>query len=120
MPKVMKEHESLEFLLDSGLLFEINRSILHPLGMALSVKVIDDKYVFSGVCDNREDPEGMCFDEDVLREGTRKYKEYMNKRGYEQQNKRYDKLGYLNQPLHNDDVIIKDGNKCKEKLFGGE
>ena len=42
MSKIKKIKESAEFLVDSGLLFEINRKILHPLGLAIEVVVEDD------------------------------------------------------------------------------
>jgi hypothetical protein len=65
------------FLLDSGLLFEINRRVLHPLGLALEVS--DDR--ISGIWDCRSDPEGIYFDDETFEAGVRKLKAYMNERG---------------------------------------
>jgi hypothetical protein len=47
-----------------GFLHEINRLFLHPLGMALEVKICDDgKMMLNGIWDYRHDPEGMIFSE---------------------------------------------------------
>jgi len=46
-----------------GLIAELNRSFLHPLGMALEV-IIDDETgeeKLGGIWDYRDDPEGMLF-----------------------------------------------------------
>ena len=52
---------------DLGLLHEINRRMLHPLGLALEVvEEADGSCTFSGVQDFRDDPEGMVFAEDTL------------------------------------------------------
>lgn len=49
----------------SGLLQEINRRLLHPMGLALYVTKDDSGKVVSigGVIDSREDPAGMVFPE---------------------------------------------------------
>lgn len=45
-----------------GLLQELNRQFLHPLGMALEVLVEEDGTErFGGVWDYRDDPEGMAY-----------------------------------------------------------
>jgi len=47
---------------ESGLLHELNRQFLHPLGMALeTVKEDDGTERFGGIWDYRNDPEGMLF-----------------------------------------------------------
>ncbi len=58
----MKRMGAKEFV-RLGLLHEVNRKVLHPLGLALEV-VEDDitgAVTFGGVHDVREDPEGMYF-----------------------------------------------------------
>jgi len=55
-----------EFL-ELGVLQEVNRLLLHPMGLAIEV-IVDDKddsVVFGGVWDYREDPEGMIFGDDI-------------------------------------------------------
>jgi len=119
MGKMIKENEAVKVLLDSGLLFEINRHILHPLGFALAVSVDDNgNHKFDGLWDNRDDVEGMIFSEEVLVEGTKKYTEYMKQEGYKKFGERYKKLGFLRQEHHIEDVVVKDVQESKEKLFG--
>ena len=51
-----------------GFIHEINRQLLHPCGLALEV-IIDTETgeaLLSGVWDRREDPEGICFEEETL------------------------------------------------------
>lgn len=72
------------FLVDSGLLFEINRRILHPLGLALSVEVPDENEADStaekcstSVLDYRADPEGLIFEDEDLAKGRQKILDYL-------------------------------------------
>lgn len=80
-----------------GYLHEVNRQFLHPLGLALVVTISDcgtEKVL--GVLDNREDPEGIIFDQDLL--DTEKVKRVLGekvKRGRIRQ----EKLGFIVQPL---------------------
>lgn len=47
-----------------GYLHEVNRRLLHPLGLALEVTIDDEGNEFlSGVWDYRDDPEGIVMDE---------------------------------------------------------
>lgn len=47
---------------ESGLLAELNRTFLHPLGLALEVYVEDDgTEKLGGIWDYRDDPEGMLY-----------------------------------------------------------
>jgi len=51
---------------EMGLLAELNRAFLHPLGLALEV-VIDDETgeeKLGGIWDYRDDPEGMLYGKD--------------------------------------------------------
>ena len=70
--------EAAQLLLDSGLLGEINRVILHPRGLALSVQVDDnDRAVgFAGLLDYRDDPSGIWFDAEFRRELAAKLAAY--------------------------------------------
>ena len=48
---------------EHGYLQEVNRQFLHPLGLALSVNILEDgTEEFGPVWDYREDPEGIYFD----------------------------------------------------------
>lgn len=89
----------LEELLDMGLIFEINRQILHPLGMAIAVEVDPDnpdfESRFAGVWDSRDDPEGFIFDEELLVDSLKKFRDYMEREGFAKLEKRKQLLGYV-------------------------
>ncbi len=47
---------------EQGYLQEINRRLLHPLGLALEIELLPDGTErFGGVWDCREDPEGLIY-----------------------------------------------------------
>jgi hypothetical protein len=88
--------ESAKFLLDSGLLFEINRRVLHPLGLALEVVVEDDGTAKLGqLWDCRTDPEGILYTDEAFAEGYAKLLEYLGTTGLANIKSRYEKLGFL-------------------------
>lgn len=90
-----KIKKSAEFLLENGLLFEINRQVLHPLGLALEVDVNDSgKIDFGDVWDCREDPEGILFDPETLVEGMEKFNKYMKEYGDNCVDTRVARLGF--------------------------
>lgn len=65
-----------EFL-DSGLLFQVNRQILHPLGLYMSVTVLDDgDCVINQILEESSDDDGFHFDTAMLAEGIAKLKTY--------------------------------------------
>jgi len=84
-------------LLDTGLLFEINRRVLHPLGMALAVSIDDDpgEAIIAGVWDCRDDPEGIRFTDELFSLGIKKYEDYLEQRGNAALAARKILLGYL-------------------------
>lgn len=58
---------SITEFVEVGYLHEINRRFLHPLGLALEVKRLENgEHELSGIIDSREDPEGICFGPDLL------------------------------------------------------
>lgn len=79
-----------QFLMDSGLLFEINRTMLHPLGLALYVNEGDLE-----LHDCRDDAEGITYDPAQMAEGRAKYLQMMNAWGYEKQQERKKRLGFI-------------------------
>jgi hypothetical protein len=84
-----------KFLYESGLLFEINRTILHPLGLALEVVVDGDNVTVGDLWDYREDEEGMLYDPATFAAGRAKHLGMMAKWGYEAHMKRKAALGYI-------------------------
>ena len=72
--------ESAQLLLDSGLLGELNRLVLHPRGLALAVQV-DERdpgraLGFSGMVDYRESPPGIWLTDEMNQEITAKVAAY--------------------------------------------
>lgn len=68
--------DAAKFLLDTGLLAEINRLVLHPRGLALPVKVRieDGKVSFADYLFSTDDREGMDMGSDLLAEIREKLK----------------------------------------------
>ena len=67
--------EPSKFLHDSGLLFEINRLLLHPLGLALEVEL---ESASIKIQDLREDPEGMLFEEEAFARARSRYQAFLD------------------------------------------
>jgi hypothetical protein len=85
------------FLLDNGLIFEINRKVLHPLGLALVIDVDPEdhrKLVIDGVYET-EDTEGFIFDSEAYKEGQAKYDKFLEEGGHYRINARIEKFGYV-------------------------
>lgn len=92
----MKRMSAKEFR-DLGLLQEVNRKFLHPMGLALEV-IIDDSggIRFGEVWDYRADPEGMAFADNTIS----KDKALLVNGMFEEKRKtREEKLGYHIQPV---------------------
>lgn len=88
------KYMSLKEFMDLGLLQEINRQFLHPMGMALEMIEEDDGSVpgFGGVWDYRDDPEGMYFGEELsknikFKEKAEKVKEMFEEKRKEREKK---------------------------------
>jgi len=88
------------FLVDNGLIFEINRKVLHPLGLAMVVDVDpkNRKHLSIAALEETEDPEGFVYDPEGFEIGTDKYKRYLEKRGgQEKLDARLAKYGFIEQ-----------------------
>jgi len=101
--RIKRIRESAKFLLDTGLLFEINRQILNPLGLALEVDVITDKTgavetVFGKVWDYRDDPEGILMPDENYQTGLQKFTTFMSDEGNAILERRKANLGFITQP----------------------
>lgn len=80
----MRKPVDIQYLLDSGLLFEINRSILHLLGIAMVVKKNEQGELKLELKDSRLHPEQLIFNEEVFKRGKTKIDIFMEDFGYEQ------------------------------------
>lgn len=79
----------VDFVIDSGLLFEINRSVLHLFGIGLVVK--PDKTF--GFKDLRVEPEKLVFDKPTLEMGTTKLRRFLKEFGHRQMDRRAKRHG---------------------------
>jgi hypothetical protein len=71
------ERADAELLVDSGLLFEVNRRVLHPLGLALAVECVEDvPRRISPRLRRTDDPEGIYFGAEAFEDGARKFEEF--------------------------------------------
>jgi len=94
--RVKKIKDAAAFLRDAGLVFEINRKILHPLGLALEIQINDDgTEKFGALWDCRTDPEGILYNDACFKSGFKKLKAYIKKHGNKSLKSRVAKLGYL-------------------------
>jgi hypothetical protein len=82
-----------QYLVDSGLLYMINRDYLHPVGLALTVKS-------GAIClkDSRLEPEKMIFTKEVVIAGYAKLRKFMEEFGNAQMERRVTELGWSTQP----------------------
>lgn len=90
--------EAADFLQRTGLLFEINRVVLHPLGLALAVWENDDGAIagFAGLSDHRDDPDGMIYPESIMVSGLERLTQFGADAIRAERERR---LGYVVQPL---------------------
>lgn len=89
-----KDEINLDYLLESGLLFKINQTVLHLFGIAMSVKVnrqTGEKQI--NFVDSRQAPEELIFQENVFETGESKYQRFREEFGGKQISRRQSKLG---------------------------
>lgn len=89
----IEDEINADYLLNSGLLFEINRTYLHPVGIALTVK--NHQLQFK---DSREYPENLFFDKETMIKGYEKARMFWSEYGTKQNSIREKKLGSGVQP----------------------
>lgn len=70
------------FLEDNGVLFEMNRQVLHPLGLELRFQVDGERRLRRiELVDNRASPQPILFTPEAFEEGRQKYEKYMADHG---------------------------------------
>jgi hypothetical protein len=72
-PKQLNQQETVQLLIDSGILFELNRTKLHPYGMALVAQVVNGKYELGMLTNNP----GVVFDREVFKRGMTKMDKWL-------------------------------------------
>jgi hypothetical protein len=88
-----------KFLIDNGLIFEINRKVLHPLGMALVVDIDRNskrQLAITALLET-EDQEGFIFDEETYNVGNEKYQKFLKNGGQKRLTDRFHKYGFIDQ-----------------------
>lgn len=90
---------SLKKLTDDGLLFEINRQVLHPLGLSLAVMVnpSNQSAPESLALLETDDDEGVLFPEDRFIEGATKFSSFMKRSGESRIAARIQTIGFIRQ-----------------------
>jgi hypothetical protein len=88
------------YIIDNGLLFEINRRILHPVGLALVIDIDRNnrkQLAFTELL-STDDSEGFLFDEEAYEVGDKNYKKFLLKKGGQSKiNARKEKYGFVEQ-----------------------
>ncbi len=84
----------VEYLLDSGLLFEANRAVFHRFGMALVVERPPGAPARLVLVDRRESPGTLAFDAATWARGLAKFAEFMATYGDAQRKRRTMALGW--------------------------
>jgi len=95
---VIKKMDIKEFR-EIGLLAELNRAFLHPLGLALEVNIEEDgTETLGGIWDYRDDPEGMLYAKDYFpTEQCQKAQKFIK----EKHKQRKEILGFVFQDIEN-------------------
>lgn len=82
-----------------GYLQEVNRRLLHPLGLALVVETLEGFELIRGVRDDRADPEGIIYAEGTIPEAERARADRIDDEWSVRSVARDDALGYVVQPI---------------------
>jgi len=88
-----------KFMVDNGLIFEINRRVLHPLGMAMVVDIDrnNKRNLAITALFETEEQEGFLYDEEGYNVGKDKYQKFLDKSGQERLDYRLAKYGFIEQ-----------------------
>lgn len=73
---------TLKEFYELGLVQELNRIFLHPMGLAFCIKTDEEKGTaeFDSIIDYRDDPEGMIFSKEVIDTDEARLKEEVVKK----------------------------------------
>ncbi len=99
-PTVFYDVDAAKALLDKGLLFEVNRRVLHPFGYALGARFNDDDAKlepgkFLGFfLTKSKDPAGMLFEEETFKEAYKKFLAFLDEEGLKTLDARSKELGF--------------------------
>jgi len=92
-----------KFLSESGLLFEINRAVLHPLGYALTFQQEADGTLLPfGLVDATADTDGMAFEAETFKRGWERHAKWLQEVGAGRHGARLEKYGKVLQTQPHD------------------
>lgn len=92
LPKI---ENPVQFLRDQGILFEMNRQVLHPLGLELNFVLNDEGRITAiDLHDNRESPHPISFTPEAFQAGRAAYEGYLEAHGRKNMQKRR-KIGMM-------------------------
>lgn len=89
-PRELTQTEAMRFAITSGILFEINRTLLHPLGMAMFARDIDGELEVGMFVGNP----GITFDKEVFNHGVAKGENFRKTDGNELLDTRKKTVGF--------------------------
>jgi hypothetical protein len=101
----------IKFLIDSGLLFEINRQILHPLGLAMAVVTDESEDTETGqimIWDARDEKEGVLYEPSTFVHGVEKINAFLESFALQKLEERKEEVGFVTQE-HPDPYMKRDG-----------
>jgi hypothetical protein len=79
----------VEFLIDHGILFEMNRQVLHPLGLELHFRLDDEGRITAiDLLDNRAGIQPISFSPEAFVAGRERYERYLADHGRRNMQKR--------------------------------
>ena len=90
----------VKFMVDNGLIFEINRRVLHPLGLAMIADIDRNnrKQLSIAALEETDDEEGFLYDGESFNVGRDKYQKFLDKKGgQERLDARKAKYGFIEQ-----------------------
>ena len=86
LPKI---ENPVQFLVDNGILFEMNRQVLHPLGLELHFRLNEEGRITAiDLLDNREGLQPISFPPDAFDAGRARYGKYLDEHGRRNMQKR--------------------------------
>jgi hypothetical protein len=102
------QRQPLDELVQSGLLQEINRRVLHPFGLSLNVVVDDEDGSIDSIVfhDFRDKPEDLLYSPSFLDESRQRLKVFLEESGYDRLARRRRFLGF---ELQGKDELLLEG-----------
>lgn len=108
---VPKVENPVQFMVDNGILFEMNRQVLHPLGLELHFRLDENGRITAiDLLDNRDSPHPISFSPEAFDAGRRQYEAYLQDRGRRNMQKRR-KVGMVIQTGPNVPHMFQDSSR---------